>query len=81
MAKRDICGSEKLLQVTHWGNTHIPGADRAVNVQLTYEVPTAEFGHNPSRGEGGKDSETTFHRYPLSTTRHTVSEGSYSYYL
>lgn len=45
----------KSYYVTQWGNTRIPGAERAENVQLTYEVPTDEFGHNPSRGEGEKN--------------------------
>lgn len=45
-------------QVTQWSNTRILGAERAVNVQLTYTVPTDEFGHNPSR-EGEKISENT----------------------
>jgi len=66
--------SEKLLKkITQWDRKRIPGAERAVNVQLTYEDTTDEFGNSPSgEREGEKNiSETTLkashhHHHPPS---------------
>lgn len=50
--------SEKLLKkkkkITQWDRKRIPGAERAVNVQLTYEDTTDEFGNSPSGEREGK---------------------------
>lgn len=51
--------SEKLLKkITQWDRKRIPGAERAVNVQLTYEDTTDEFGNSPSgEREGEKNNK------------------------
>lgn len=50
--------SEKLLKkkkkITQWDRKRIPGAERAVNVQLTYEDTTDEFGNSPPGEREGK---------------------------
>lgn len=50
-----LVGSEKpLKKITQWDRKCIPGAERAVNVQLTYEDTTEEFGNSPPREREGK---------------------------
>lgn len=46
--------AQKKKKITQWDRKRIPGAERAVNVQLTYEDTTDEFGNSPSGEREGK---------------------------